>query len=260
MYIMYVDECGDSGLQESSSRYFILSGMVMHEAYWTDTMNRIHALRKELLEKYGLPVMRELHAGEMLGRSSKKYSDIGKLDRMMIFRDVLGFEQTLEKTRIINVVVDKRGKSFGFSPFETAWDALINRFENTIRHGNFPNPYSDGRAPFQEKGLLIVDETDEKKLRMLIRQMRHGNVIPSAIDHGASIRHDLTRVIEDPLHKQSEWSLPIQLCDANSYFLKQTLEPNSTVKKYKAKNYFYRLEPILLKEACASNEYGIVFR
>lgn len=260
MYIMYVDECGDSGLQETSSRYFILSAMVMHEAYWTDTMNRIHEMRKRLLDSYGFPVMRELHAGEMLGRSSKKYSDIGKLDRMMIFRDVLRFEASLDKVRVVNVVVDKHGKSYGFSPFETAWDALINRFENTIRRGNFPNPYPNGIAPFKEKGLLIVDETDEKKLRDLIRRMRHGNIIPSAIDRGSTIRHDLTRVIEDPLHKQSEWSLPIQLCDANSYFLKQTLDPNSTVRKYKAKNYFYSLEPILLKEACKSNEYGIIYR
>ena len=260
MYLMYVDECGDSGFQDGSSRYFILSAMIVHEAYWTDTMTQIHGLRKALRDKYGFPVAVELHAGEMLGRSSKKYSAIGKLDRMMIFRDVLSFESTLEKIRILNVVVDKNGKSFGFSAFETAWDTLINRFENTIRHGNFPSPYDGGGAPFSETGLLIVDETDEKKLRSLIRRMRHGNVIPSAIMPGSMIRHDLERVIEDPLHKQSEWSLPIQLCDANSYFLKQTLEPNSTIRRFKARNYFYKLEPVLLKEVCAANDYGIVFR
>lgn len=260
MYLMYVDECGDSGMQSGSSRYFILSGMVVHESFWTDTLERVHSMRIDLKSRYGFEVMRELHAGEMIGRTSKKYRDIGKLDRVMMFRDVLSFEATLEKVRIINVVVDKQGKSYGFDAFTTAWDTIINRFENTMEHGNFPSPYGKGRAPFAEKGMLIVDETDEMKLRSLIRRMRHGNLIPSAIRHGTRVRHDLKCVIEDPLHKQSEWSPLIQLCDANSYFLKQTIEPNKTVLRYKAKNYFYRLEPILLKQASSSNEYGIVMR
>ena len=260
MYLMYVDECGDSGLQETSSRYFILSAIVLHEAYWTDVHEQIYSLRKQLAVRYDFAVTRELHAGEMIGRTSKKYADIGKLDRLAIFREVLSFEASLSSLRVINVVVDKAGKSYGFSPFETAWNALINRFENTIQHGNFPSPYEENKAPFCEKGMLIVDETDEVKLRRLIRNMRHNNVLPSAVYPGTTIRHDLKRVIEDPLHKQSEWSHLIQLCDANSYFLKQTIEPNSTIKRYKAKNYFYRLEPILLKQASSSNKFGIVWR
>ncbi len=260
MYLMYVDECGDSGLQSTSSRYFILSGMVLHEAYWTDTMERIAAMRKRLEESYGFNAMRELHAGEMMGRTSKKYADIKKQDRAAMFRHVLDFESTLDCARVINVVVDKENKAFGFNPFEVAWDTLINRFENTIQHGNFPHPYGTEKPPFDEKGLLIVDQTDEKKLRALIRHMRHANSIPSMITRGSLVRHNLKRVIEDPLHKQSEWSPIIQLCDANSYFLKQTLEPNSTVKKFKMRNLFYRLRPILLTQASGSNEFGIVFR
>ncbi len=260
MYIMYVDECGDSGFGDGSSRYFILSGMVVHEAYWTPTLERVSDLRRHIGEKYGFSPMRELHAGEMVGRCSKKYSDIDRKDRLMMFREVLSFEATLENVRVINVVVDKMGKSYGFSAFETAWDTLINRFENTIQHGNFPNPCDGPNMAFDEKGLLIVDETDEVKLRKLIRRMRHGNVIPSSINPGTTVRHDLTRIIEDPLHKQSEWSPLIQLCDANAYFLKQTIEPNATVVKHKAKNYFYRLEPILLKQASTSNDFGIVWR
>lgn len=260
MYIMYVDECGDSGFGDGSSRYFILSGMVVHESYWTSTLESVHELRKWLNAKYGFAIMRELHAGEMIGRCSKKYSDIHRQDRLMIFRDVLSFEATLENVRVINIVVDKEGKSYGFSAFETAWDTLINRFENTIQYGNFPNPYNGPNTTFDEKGLLIIDETDEVKLRKLIRRMRHGNIIPSSILPGTTVRHDLKRVIEDPLHKQSEWSPLIQLCDANAYFLKQTIEPNSTIVKHKAKNYFYRIEPILLKQASSSNKLGIVWR
>ena len=31
MYLMYVDESGDSGLVNSPTRYFVLTGMVVHE-------------------------------------------------------------------------------------------------------------------------------------------------------------------------------------------------------------------------------------
>lgn len=257
---MYVDECGDSGLQATSSRYFILSGMVLHEAYWTDTLTQVAKMRKDIELKYGFHRSRELHAGEMIGRASKKYNDIRRHERLLIFRDVLSFESTLNKVRVINVVVDKFGHQYGFDPFTIAWDTLINRFENTIEHGNFPNPHNDKKLSYIEKGLLIVDETDEVKLRKLIRNMRHGNVLPSSLFPGSTTRHDLKCIIEDPLHKQSEWSPLIQLCDANSYFLKQTIEPNSTIKKHGAKNYFYRIAPILLKEASKKDPNGIVWR
>lgn len=260
MYLMYVDECGDSGLSPGSSDYFILSGMVIHEAYWMSTLRAYTEMRNRLQQKYGFQTTRELHAGEMIGRASKKYSDVKRSDRLLMFRDVLSFEASLDYARIINVVVDKRDKSFGFDPFSTAWDTLINRFENTIEYGNFPSPYDGTYASIQETGLIIVDETDEVKLRNLVRKMRHSNHIPSSVYPGMTIQHNLKFVIEDPLHKKSEWSPLIQLCDANSYFLRQSIEPNSTVKKHGAKNYFYKLEPILLKKACTKNRFGIVWR
>lgn len=49
-----------------------------------------------------------------------------------------------------------------------------------------------------------------------------------------------------------------QLRDINAYFIKQTLKPNSTIKKHKAQNWFYLLEPILLKVATKNDPHGIV--
>ena len=66
-------------------------------------------------------------------------------------------------------------------------------------------------------------------------------------------------IVEDPMHKNSEQSLPIQLSDANAYFLLQMIAPNSTVKRHKARNFFYLLEPILFKEVNPANPLGIIF-
>lgn len=237
------------------SDYFILSGLVLHESYWTDTNVAISEFRTRIESQYGLPICTELHAGEMLGRSGKDYRDISKSNRFDILRKTLDFESTLTNLRIINVVIDKRNKEQNCKVFEKAWDALINRFENTICYGNFPCPEN---YPKIQNGLIIVDETDEKKLRDLIRRMRHLNLIPSQFSYNDSVRHDLRYVIEDPLHKNSRHSQLIQLSDVNSYFLLQTMHPNTTVLKHKAKNLFYKLEPILLKEASGHDKYGIV--
>ena len=254
MYLMYVDECGDCGMGPGSSRFFILSAIVVHESYWTEVMTRFAEQRFRFRELYGFDMSLELHAGQMLGRTGKKYSKFGKNDRASMLRQAIALESTIDALRIINVVNDKQQKHHGYDVMAATWDVLINRFENTIERGNFPHP----KGSEHDSGIIIADETDMKKLRELIRRMRHGNYVPSKIQHGSQVRHDLIYVIEDVLHKQSDTSLLIQMCDANSYFLKQTLEPNTSVSKHGVKNLFYKLEPVLLKQACYSDPLGIV--
>lgn len=257
MYIMYVDECGDTGMSPGSSNYFILSGLVVHESMWTDFLRSAAGSFDEVYGKYGLDRRLELHAKDMLGRSAKPYSSISKTSRILMLRDILSFEATLcDAIRLINVAVDKTDKSFGYDVFGCAWDALINRFENTMEHGNFPIVKKGSRPAYPEHGMVVVDETDEKKLRDLIRRMRWNNIVPTG--DGGTYQHNIRWVIEDALHKRSEQSIPIQLCDVNAYFLRQMIEPNTTVRKHGARNYFYRLEPVLLKEACRRDPLGIV--
>lgn len=259
MFLMYVDECGDSGMSPGSSDYFILSGMVVHESMWTKMLYKVSAEVSRLKGAYGMKPSSEIHAKGMLGRSEKEYSDIPKVKRLMLFRDLLKFEGTLTScARVINVVVDKRKKGFGYDVLSCAWDALINRFENTIEHQNFPIVAQEASQSGKEHGMLVVDKTDEKRLREIIRRMRHNNRIPSSTMPGTYVRHNLRCVIEDPLHKDSRHTLPIQLCDANAYFLRQMIEPNSTIRKHGAQHYFYKLEPILVKEASKNDNLGIV--
>lgn len=258
MYLMYVDECGDKGMGAGSSDYFILSGMVVHESMWTDFLSATSNMLDSLYEKYGLDRKLELHAKAMLGRSEKPYSGIKKIDRLLLLRDVLKYEGSLVNyLRIINVIVDKRNKRQDYDVFCKAWDALINKFENTIQLANFPIIKLGTTPAHPEHGLVVVDETDEKLLRTLIRKMRWNNLFPTSCGAG-SCQNNLSWVIEDAMHKQSQHSIPIQLCDVNAYFLRQLLEPNSTIRKHDAQNYFYFIEPVLLKEASRKDTLGIV--
>lgn len=90
-----------------------------------------------------------------------------------------------------------------------------------------------------------------------MRGMRFHSAFPVDLYLGDDRRVELVSVLEDPMHKKSDLSLPIQFCDVNAYFLKQSILPNSTVIKHKARNYFYYLEPILSKGTSVNDPHGI---
>ena len=62
MYLMYVDESGDTGRDKSPTRYFILSAIFVHESSWTPLLKDLNIFRKHLKNKYGLLKREEIHA------------------------------------------------------------------------------------------------------------------------------------------------------------------------------------------------------
>lgn len=253
MYLLYVDESGDVGLTGSPSRYFALSGFVVHELRWHETLEAIIEFRKLLRDTYGLKLREELHASHYIHKPAS-LARIPKSIRLKILREVIDFEATLPDISILNVVVDKQRKPAAFDVFNVAWETLIQRFHNTISHKNFPGPQNP-----DDHGLLIVDETEEKKLRNISRRMRRYNPVPSLV--GPGTRPVLiTTLVEDAVHRNSLHSYFIQLSDVNAYFLYQKLSPCGYIKRKGAKNYFTRLRPVLCTVASRTDPDGIVVR
>lgn len=251
MYVVYVDESGDVGSKSGSSRYFALSGFVVHELRWHDTLDSIIAFRKRVRETYGLKLREEIHASHFI-HSPGDIARIAKSMRLRLLRDVIDFQAGLSDVSILNVVVDKTGKSDDFDIFQSAWRALIQRFENTISQRNFPGPQNS-----RDSGLLVVDQTEEAKLRNLTRRMRVYNPVPNM--GGSGYRHlPIQTMVEDAVHRNSMHSYFIQLADVNAYFLYQTLAPAGYVRKKGARHYFDRLDPILCKAASLSDAQGVV--
>jgi len=48
MYLMYVDESGDTGVVNSPTSYFGLSGLVIHESQWRNFVSQLVGFRKTL--------------------------------------------------------------------------------------------------------------------------------------------------------------------------------------------------------------------
>jgi hypothetical protein len=252
MYLIYVDESGDAGRNNSPTRYFVLSGLVIHETKWRDTLNKLIDFRLRMRTKFGLLLKEEIHAGAMLSRPGNLVR-IKRNDRLAIIRHFLDEIATIPDFRIISVRVDKQGKPPGYDVFENAWRVLIQRFENTLVHQNFPG------CQITDHGIIFCDETDAAKLRALYRKMRVFNPIPNDQLHANGYRQmPLMKIVEDPSVRDSNHSYFIQAVDSVAWAFYQRYAPSSFVRQKGAKNYFTRLGPVLSKTATRRNSLGIV--
>ncbi len=253
MYLLYVDESGDTGLTGSPTNYFALSGFVVHELRWHATLESIMQFRRDLRRRYGLKLREEIHSAEMLHKPGK-LSRIAKSLRLRLLRDILDFQANLPDVNIINVIVNKTNKPPDYDVFETAWETMIQRFHNTLSYRNFPGPQNP-----QDNGLLVVDKTEVKRLRDLRRRMGRFNPVPNLGAPGYR-PIPVTTIVEDAVHRDSLHSFFIQMVDVNAYFLMQKYAPCKYIKKQGGKNYFDRLLPVLCTVASRTNVLGIVER
>ncbi len=251
---MYVDESGDSGVVGSPTRYFILSGLVVHELRWSETLDQLIEYRKRMRNAFGLLMREEIHSAHLINRPADLVR-IPRNDRLTIIRAFLNEVSSLPDVSIINVVVDKKNKPEDYDVMFKAWEALIQRFSNTISHRNFPGP-----ANPDERGLIVPDNTDMKKVLTLTRKMRKYNPVPNQSRFGAGYRNmTVTNMVEDPYFKDSRHSYFIQAADVIAFSLYQRTAPSSFIKRKSAQNYFNRLDNVLCKTASTSDPEGIVW-
>jgi Protein of unknown function (DUF3800) len=251
MYLMYVDESGDIGLTGSPTRYFVLTGLVLHELRWRQTLDELIAFRREQKTDFGLKLREEIHASPMLSKPGDLVR-IPKHQRLEILRRYADKLASMPDLSLICVVVDKANKPATYDVFDAAWKALIQRFENTLAHRNFPGP----RNP-DDMGMLFPDRSDEKKLNALLRRMRAFNPVPSQQSSGYR-NLQIRTIIEDPNYRDSSHSYFIQSVDVTAFLLYQHLAPSAYMKKKSGQNYFGRLASIVCKHASPRDPLHIV--
>lgn len=250
---MYVDESGDIGLKDSPTRYFVLTGLVIHELRWQTYLDQLIDFRQRMRQQFGLKLREEIHAGNMLTRPGDLIR-IKRHDRLAIIRAFTNELAAMPDLNLINIVIDKQNKTAGYDVFEIAWKTLIQRFENTLSRHNFVGP-----ANPDERGMIFADHTDHKKLVALLREMRRYNLIPNQQGYGGGYRNlTVGNMIEDPNFRDSAYSYFIQAVDLAAFLLYQRLSPSVYMRKNSGQNYFNKLDPILCKVASNSDLQGIV--
>lgn len=240
MYLVYVDESGDTGVTNSPTRYFILSALIIHENNWNRFIDDLVDFRRNLRDRYKFKMREEIHAAEFF-QSSKKYDHIDKHIKLQICKKTLDFQKSLDYIQVMFIVIDKA--TFTGDVFETAWKYLIQRIHNTLDSNNFRVINNSSKDENNDNFILIPDKTDDKKLTQLVRKLRRYNPIPSRFGNGY-LNLPLTLIVEDPYTKDSMNSYIHQLVDVNAYFMKQSLDPTAYMKRKKAHNFIKRLENI----------------
>lgn len=253
MYLVYVDESGDTGLTGSPTPYFVLSALVVHESQWRRLLDDVVQFRTNMRNFYGLKLREEIHAAHFFAKPGK-LARIPKHDRLQICKRAIDFQENLGYINLVNVVVRKDGKPLTFDVFGIAWNRLVQRIDNTIQYGNFPN--GNGRGV--DKAIIIPDQTDNKKLTGLIRRMRRYNPVPNMGAPGYRMLQT-NLIAEDPYFKDSAGSFIHQLVDVNAYFLYQMHHPNSYIRSKSAQNFFKRYNTALCKVASRNDPLGIVY-
>jgi hypothetical protein len=255
MHLMYVDESGDSGLLQNGSptRFYALSGLVLHELRWRQCLDDLIAFRRRLRDDFGLKFHEEFHAAAFINEPGELVR-VKRHERLNMIRLFALQLAAMPDLRVISVLVDKEGKPADYDVFSSAWRALIQRFENTISHHNFPGPRN-----IDDRGMILCDHTEDVKLMRLLRKMRRFNPVPHRADIGRGSRDmPLRFVIEDPSHRDSAHSYFVQAADLTAFLLYQREAPGAYVRKKGARNWFSVLTPVLCRQAAPADPDGIV--
>jgi hypothetical protein len=237
MFLMYIDESGDVGTNNSPTNYFILSAIVLHETNWQNILDDLILFRKSLKKQYGLLMKEEIHAAEFVNGGSNLKNNITRNDKLDIMKKCLKWLDNRTDISIVTVRCDKNANK-SKDIFDFTWKVLIQRFDNTLAYNNFPN------ATGSDKGLIISDNTNGGKLTELLRKMRRFNQIPNALSYGSGARNmTLRAVVEDPVMRDSANSYFHQMVDVVAYFAKQHYEPNKYIRKKGARTFYTKFLP-----------------
>ena len=247
MHFMYVDESGDPGTHPHSSPHFILSGLIVSQDDWSDCLNRLKTFRREIKTKYRLNQGVEIHASELIRvNKTVAYRSIRKSDRINILKDYASQIPTIfEASKLINVCFRTEDFDSAEELQLKAWGRLIQRYDTYLKKVG------------KDKGIIVSDDTDGKKIIQLLRKMRVHNPVTS--HYSVKSRNIPTdSILEDLFQRASHESYFIQTVDVVAHLLYRKEFPKGSLKKYGLEKLFDRLEPILLKEAAKNDGFGIV--
>ena len=232
MFLVYIDESGDVGHNNSPTRYFVLSAIVLHETNWQNVLDDLMAFRRLLKTQFGLKMNEEIHAAEFINGSPKLKANITRNNKLDILKKCLKWLNNRTDISIVTIRCDKQAH-LTKDIFEFAWRVLIQRIDNTLTLNNFSN------ATDNDKGLIISDNTNGGKLTALLRQMRQYNRVPHSASHGLGSRNiTLRAIVEDPVMRDSAESYFHQMVDVVAYFARQYYEPNRFIRNKGARTFY----------------------
>lgn len=241
MYLMYVDESGDTGREPGSSPAFVLGGLIAPSSQWNDIEKRLTDLRKTLGAQYGLKAADELRASSIMRKGP---GDPAR--RVALIEAALKGIADIKSLKVILTAVRKKNLPPETDVFRAGWSAQLGHFDGFLAR-------SGGRGRHNgAQGFVVADKTQTAQLDKLVRALRRER--PVAEHYGwlrrktRILNKPLKHVIELPQHQDSKRSLLIQAADLCAYAVYQKEKPSMAVKANKGDERFLKaLGPAIIR-------------
>jgi hypothetical protein len=213
MYILYVDESGDGGLNPGSSRYLVLAGVAIHEGQWKKFTKSLDTVQESRLPQAGGSV--EFHASEMrAGRGI--FRGLPPEQRAALMNDVYKVIPVSTGNRLVlfGSIVDKSAflAKYGtkVDPYEGAFEGLCTMFNIFLRH-------LQNRQRKVQRGIIVFDEARPA----LCRQIR---ALLAKFQAGGGRWTSMANLIETVFFFDSRTSRVMQLADFTGFALYRRYE------------------------------------
>lgn len=235
MYIFYMDDSGEGG-------HHMFSALGVEDKNWRELSERVREYRRTLLKHAGIYMNKELHATKFMsgrGRPSSRFLSADMRRKIFQYTLKIAAEMGPEKLLLFNVSMRNQ---------QWAYERILNRINRTM----------EARDSY---AVIISDEGKEAEYTKLVRKMGVHNYIPSQYGSwdgvsGSGKNIPISRILEDPVFRDSATSHIIQLVDFCAYALLRKEVPLPRLA-YIAED-FEILEPICFKQASRSDKFGII--
>jgi hypothetical protein len=234
MYLAYLDESGDSGLNNSPTQYFILSCILVNEENWLKALDLLVKLRSSLKTKYKIPTRPEIKSRYLRnGQGIFSNLHLSLTERMSIYRGLLKYQEAQLPVKVFSVAMDKNFcRSKRWEPRFAAWTIALERINKFC-------------LVEKQKAIILPDEGHGYFIRLRMRCMRRYHSVPSHYGTpGMSFK--IGNIIEDPNNRQSHDSYFIQLADWNALATHRSkyVDPQGQVPN----NLWDELNKVLLRD------------
>jgi len=227
---MNIDDSGSSNTKDSS-RYYVLSGTIIHESDYKDIKQDVFNYKlKHFKDDY---IDAEIHVHELY-KSQPPFSSVLLDEKYKQLDDLYELISSLPITiisiakLIFEILHDK------WNIFNTAWSILFQRFDSFLQN-----------TDSSSKGKIRIDRSTKeqhKKITEIIETLQKDLVAAHKINH----------VICEPFFVNSEVSEAIQISDAVSYC---TLKHMTGFEKFE--KYWNLIESKHYKHSGQIDSYGL---
>ena len=171
MHILYVDESGDGGSAQGSSRHLVLCGVAMHEGQWRSLTRRLDEIKADSFPTAG--AFLEFHASEMR-TGARSFRGLPRPARTKAIQAVYELVSQTPGLTLFAAVIDKPAFA---AKYGGRVDLYRGAFEGLSTMFNFFLERKQRQSQRVGRGIVVFDEARpslSREIRRLLAEFQAG--------------------------------------------------------------------------------------